>query len=253
MYHGSVIHLSHLCKSYGDKAVLSDVTLSLAAQKTHVLIGASGSGKSTLLRLVLGLISADSGEIKIGELSVSTTTQAEVATKVGYVVQDGGLFPHLSAADNITLAARARGAHRQTCEARLKELAELARLDSELLKRFPSELSGGQRQRVGLLRAMMLDPQVYVLDEPLGALDPLVRAELQNELKRIFDYLKKTVVLVTHDLAEAAFFGHTITLLQDGKVAQNGTFEDLVRHPASLYVTEFIRAVRPPAVFKEIL
>lgn len=233
--------------------MLYDLDLDLAAQMTHVLIGASGSGKSTLLRLILGLIPADRGEITVGNVRVSPSSQAELAKQIGYVVQEGGLFPHLTAEENITLAARAKGTSREVLNSRLKELADLARLDLGLLKRFPSQLSGGQRQRVGLLRAMMLDPQVYVLDEPLGALDPLVRADLQSELKRIFNFLKKTVVLVTHDLAEAAFFGNTITLLHDGRVAQSGSFEDLAFKPSSPYVSEFIRAVKPPAIFREIL
>ncbi len=248
-----MLRIKNLSKSYAGKKVLQDLDLSLAAQMTHVLIGASGSGKSTLLRIILGLIPADGGEITVGSLRVSPLSQRELARQIGYVVQEGGLFPHLTAEENITLAARANGATREKLDSRLKELAELARLDLSLLKRFPSQLSGGQRQRVGLLRAMMPDPNLYVLDEPLGALDPLVRAELQAELKRIFNYLKKTVLMVTHDLGEAAFFGHTITLLHEGRVAQSGSFEDLAFKPTSSYVSDFIRAVKPPAILREIL
>jgi osmoprotectant transport system ATP-binding protein len=157
-------------------------------------------------------------------------------------VQDGGLYPHLTAFANAALAAEAQRWARGRIEARVAELAELAGLGGDVLRRYPRELSGGQRQRVGLMRALMLDPPVLLLDEPLGALDPIVRAELQEQLGRLFARLGKTVVLVTHDLREAARLGHTITLLTAGRVVQHGTFADLAERPAAPFVTQFLTA-----------
>ena len=157
---------------------------------------------------------------------------------MGYVVQDGGLFPHLTAAENVCLMAQHLGWARERQEQRLTELGELVHLSGALMARYPGELSGGQKQRVGLMRALMLDPELLLLDEPLGALDPLVRAELQDDLAAIFATLGKSVVLVTHDLDEAAFFGHAIVLLRDGRIVQRGALDRPVRTPR--------RSVRDP-------
>jgi osmoprotectant transport system ATP-binding protein len=164
--------------------------------------------------------------------------------RMGYVVQSGGLFPHLCARDNVTLAARHLGMPRETMARRLDELRELARLPADALERYPAQLSGGQCQRVSLMRALMLDPAVLLLDEPLGALDPMIRRELQDELRRIFMTLHKTVVLVTHDLEEARFLGDRIVLLDEGRIEQDGTYEDLLERPASSFVERFVNAQR---------
>jgi osmoprotectant transport system ATP-binding protein len=161
---------------------------------------------------------------------------------MGYVVQDGGLYPHLTAFDNVALAAEAQRWPPARITRRVGELADLAGLDGDMLRRYPRELSGGQRQRVGLMRALVLDPPILLLDEPLGALDPIVRAELQEQLSRLFARLAKTVVLVTHDIREAARLGHRITLLTAGRVVQHGTFADLAERPASPFVTQFLTA-----------
>jgi osmoprotectant transport system ATP-binding protein len=165
---------------------------------------------------------------------------------MGYVVQDGGLFPHLTAAGNVSLLARHLGWTRDRIRARLTELGALARLHADALRRYPAELSGGQRQRVGLMRALMLDPVVLLLDEPLGALDPITRADLQADLRAIFRALKKTVVMVTHDLAEAAYFGDEVVLLEQGHIVQRGSMHDLIGRPATPYVERFVQAQRAP-------
>ena len=162
----------------------------------------------------------------------------EVRRGLGYVTQDGGLFPHLTARDNVILMARYLGWDRSRIDDRLAELAELTRFPADGLDRFPAQLSGGQRQRVSLMRALMLDPKVILLDEPMGALDPMVRAELQADLRAIFRSLEKTVVMVTHDLAEAGWFGDEILLMRDGRIVQRGTLAELVDRPG--------RAVRHP-------
>lgn len=208
---------------------------------TTVLLGPSGCGKSTLLRALIGLVVPDSGDVSFrGAPLAGDPTPARHAT--GYMVQDGGLFPHLTARANVTLLARHLG--RGGIDDRVAELAALARLDAPLLERFPAELSGGQRQRVSLMRALMLDPAILLLDEPLGALDPLVRAELQRDLRAVFRQLRRTVVIVTHDLAEAAYFADHVVLLRDGRIEQQGSYRELIDSPASDFVREFIHAQR---------
>jgi osmoprotectant transport system ATP-binding protein len=162
------------------------------------------------------------------------------------VIQEGGLFPHLSVRDNVTVMARYLRRDAGWIETRLAELARLVQLPAALMPRFPAELSGGQRQRVSLMRALMLDPDLLLLDEPLGALDPMIRYQLQQELKDIFSELGKTVVLVTHDLAEAAFFSSTLVLMRDGRIVQTGSLEALARNPADPFVHTFLRAQRAP-------
>ncbi len=171
--------------------------------------------------------------------------QLELAQQVGYVIQDGGLFPHLTAGENVTLAARVAKWESARVMSRLSELSSLIGLEPSLLMRYPKQLSGGQRQRVGVMRALMLDPAYLLLDEPLEALDPIARSNLQGELKRIFGILGKTVVLVTHNINEAAFFGHTVTLIHRGKIEQHGDFSDLARNPATPFITEFLNAQKP--------
>src|SRR5262249_22018916 len=167
---------------------------------------------------------------------------------VGYVIQDGGLFPHLTARGNVTLMARYLGWDRARIAARVAGLADLTRFPADGLDRYPHQLSGGQRQRVGLMRALMLDPDALLLDEPLGALDPLVRADLQAELRDIFRRLGKTVVLVTHDLGEAAFFADRVVLLKAGRVVQEGGPGALWPRPGDAFVPRFVQAQRGPEV-----
>jgi osmoprotectant transport system ATP-binding protein len=241
-----MIRLNQVTKSFGDRRVIDALSLQLATGQTHVLLGSSGSGKSTLLRLIAGLIEPDEGEIWVNADRMTPASQRALALRMGYVTQDGGLFPHLTVDKNVALVARTLGWPEERIRCRMLELSELAQLDSSLLARYPRQLSGGQRQRVSIMRALMLDPQLLLLDEPLGALDPIIRAGLRQELKRIFDSLRKTVVLVTHDMSEAAFFGSSVTLIRDGCVVQRGDFSELASHPASAFVTEFIHAQLPP-------
>ncbi len=248
-----MIALDGVTKSYGAKAVLKNVSLRLAAGQTHVLLGSSGCGKSTLLRLMLGLIEPDAGTITLDGERVTPRSQRRLARRVGYVIQDGGLFPHLDAEANVSLAARTCGWDSKRVRARIDALASLIGLGRAELSRPPSRLSGGQKQRVALMRALMMDPPALLLDEPLGALDPIARTTLRRELKRIFNALRKTVVIVTHDIGEAAFFGHTVTLLDGGVIAQHGAFPDLAERPAGPFVAEFINAQRPPEELRAYL
>ena len=243
-----MIALRDVTKRFGATVALDSVSLDVPPGATHVLLGSSGSGKSTVLRLILGLAAPDAGTVTVDGEVVDAASRDRLVARMGYVVQDGGLYPHLTAVDNVTLAAGAQGWPRGRVDARVAELAGMAGLDPATLARYPRELSGGQRQRIGLMRALMLDPPVLLLDEPLGALDPIVRAELQDQLGQLFAALAKTVVLVTHDIREAARLGRTITLMTAGRVVQQGTFADLVERPATPFVRQFLTAqtLAPP-------
>jgi osmoprotectant transport system ATP-binding protein len=237
-----VIALRDVSKRYGDRVALDGVSIQVLPGTVHVLLGSSGSGKSTVLRVILGLVKPDRGEVTVDGIPVTDATRAELVKRMGYVVQDGGLYPHLTAFGNVALPAEVHGWLPAKIRARAAELGAMVGLDEESLRLYPRELSGGQRQRVGLMRALVLDPPLLLLDEPLGALDPIVRAELQGQLGRLFASLGKTVVLVTHDIREAALLGSTITLMTSGKVVQQGAFADLVERPATPFVTQFMTA-----------
>jgi osmoprotectant transport system ATP-binding protein len=239
-----MLALQNIHKTFEGKPVLTDVNLTVPKGATHALIGSSGSGKTTLLRITLGLIPLDKGYVKINDQALSSFTPIQWADRIGYVPQEGGLFPHISAFQNVSLMAMLRGWNRQSIEARVEELRKLVDLDAALLGRFPFELSGGQQQRVAIMRAAMMDPEVLLLDEPMAALDPLIRRSLQQELKSIFQRLGKTVLLVTHDLGEAVFLAEQITLLHGGKVVQSGAYGELLRQPKDPFVTAFINAQR---------
>jgi osmoprotectant transport system ATP-binding protein len=235
--------LDDVSKSFGAVAALHPTTLRFS-RGTTVLLGPSGCGKSTVLRMAIGLVHPDTGSVALRGQRLTPATVRTLRHSMGYVVQEGGLFPHLTASDNVTLMARQLGWSRARVAERVNELVTLARLPADALARFPAQLSGGQRQRVSLMRALMLDPEVLLLDEPLGAIDPLMRADLQTDLAEAFAKLGKTVVLVTHDLAEAAFFGQRLVLMRAGAVVQEGALADLVERPADPFVTRFIAAHR---------
>jgi osmoprotectant transport system ATP-binding protein len=241
-----VIALRDVTKRFGPRVAVDHLTLEVATGTTHVLLGSSGSGKSTVLRLVLGLTTPDAGEVSVDGTPVTPATRTALLHRIGYVVQDGGLYPHLTAGRNVALPGEAARWPRARLRARVAELAAMVGLDEGALAQYPRELSGGQRQRVGLMRALVLDPPLLLLDEPLAALDPIVRAEVQRQLGQLFAALGKTVVLVTHDLREAAQLGHTITLLTEGTVVQQGTFADLAERPASAFVRQFFTAQTLP-------
>ena len=246
MESGSAIELRGFSKAFGETRALLGIDLRVPPQKTTVLIGPSGCGKSTLLRSIVGLVWPDEGSVCVDGEPITPGNILGVRRRMGYVIQEGGLFPHLTAAHNVTLVAAQLGWPAPKLRARLQELATLVQLPRESLDRYPMQLSGGQRQRVSLMRALMLEPNVLLMDEPLGALDPMIRAELQVELRAIFRSLGKTVVLVTHDLGEAGYFGDRIVLLRDGRIEQQGNLEDLVETPRTDFVRAFIRAQHGP-------
>jgi osmoprotectant transport system ATP-binding protein len=239
-----LVRLLDVTKRYTDTVALQPTDLSIQRGKTTVLIGPSGCGKSTLLRLIIRLIEPNSGSITFDGEPITVDNIDALRRRIGYVIQEGGLFPHLTARANVVLMARHVGKSQEEMRRRLLQLCELTRFSDKLLPRYPGELSGGQRQRVSLMRALMLSPELLLLDEPLGALDPLVRASLQKDLKEIFTRLQQTVLFVTHDLGEAIYFGDEIVLMNEGRIVQNGSVTELREKPADPFVLEFINAQR---------
>jgi osmoprotectant transport system ATP-binding protein len=232
-------------RTFDARSTVGPIDLEVARGKTTVLLGPSGCGKTTLLRMLIGLAKPDDGRVEVLGEALDEERLPSVRRRMGYLIQEGGLFPHLSARQNVCLLAQHVGRDPAFIDAQVERLSTLARLDPQLLQKLPSELSGGQRQRVALVRALMLEPELLLLDEPLGALDPMVRVELQEDLRAAFRTLETSVVMVTHDLAEAAFFADTLVLLHEGKIAQRGSLDDLERTPASPFVERFLSAHRP--------
>jgi osmoprotectant transport system ATP-binding protein len=241
-----MFQLEGVQKSFAGTVALHPTDLTLEPGRTTVLIGPSGCGKSTLLRLMIGLMQPDAGTIYFDGGPVTPKNVMHLRRRIGYVIQDGGLFPHLTCGQNVTLMARFLRRGKAEIAQRVAELSQLVKLPDGALDRYPGQISGGQRQRVGIMRALMLEPEVLFLDEPMAALDPLIRYDLQEDLRVIFRNLNKTVVLVTHDMGEAGFFGDDIVLMQAGQIIQRGTLADLVEHPADPFVTRFINAQRLP-------
>lgn len=228
------ITLNLISKQFPKKKGLKPLFLKIEQGKTTVLIGPSGCGKSTILRLIIGLLQPTTGQMYYNEQQITPQSITKIRQDMGYVIQEGGLFPHLTAEDNLRLVLNS--------SARIEELCNLLDINPALLKQYPQQLSGGERQRISLMRALMLDPSTLLLDEPLGALDPIIRRDLQQQLKELFKKLNKTVLLVTHDMREAAYLGDKLVLMREGEIEQEGTFKDLSEHPQNDFVKRFIEA-----------
>jgi osmoprotectant transport system ATP-binding protein len=239
-----MINFQNISKTFSSIKVLSNLTIQVPDGSTVALLGLSGSGKTTVLKLICGLSKADSGQIIIDKQTLSPESIRELRKKIGYVVQDGGLFPHLTAYGNLEIVGLEAGLSKEDIKKRKLELASLTQIAEDVLHRYPRDISGGQRQRIGIMRALLLDPPLLLLDEPFGALDPITRSQLVVDLKDIFRKMKKTVLLVTHDLYEAGFLANQIYLLNQGQVAQVGSLEQLTKNPSSDFVKLFVNAQR---------
>lgn len=237
-----MIKLQNVSKSFYDKKVIDNVSVTIAQGEVFVLLGPSGCGKTTLLRMICALESSDSGEISIAGTSVSQSTFKERAHNLGLVIQEGGLFNHMSALDNILLPIKILGFDQVKAKKTLQEYMDMVNLEFDILKKFPLELSGGQRQRVALLRALIHDPDILLMDEPMSALDPMVRSSLQKDLKKIFEHKKKTVVIVTHDLHEAYVLSNRAAILNAGKIEQMDIFSQIIKSPKTEFVQDFIQS-----------
>jgi osmoprotectant transport system ATP-binding protein len=238
-----MILLDGVTKHNGN-AVVGPVTLDVRERHTLALVGPSGAGKSTLLRMAVGLVSPDQGQVYVKGERMTSASAPRLRLRIGYVIQEGGLFPHLTARDNATIVASHLGWGATRTEQRVEELAELLKLRAHVLDGYPALLSGGERQRVALMRALFLDPEVLLLDEPFGALDVLVRSQLQDELRTIVRELDKSALLVTHDLGEASFLAEEIAVLRDGRVVVQGPMSSLLEHTTDPFVANFVSAQR---------
>jgi osmoprotectant transport system ATP-binding protein len=229
-------------------AALQELSLTIPAGTFCVLVGPSGGGKTTALKLVNRLIPFDDGDIRIDGRSISDLPPVELRRGIGYVIQNAGLFPHMTVGDNIATVPRLLDWPKARIAGRVAELLDLVGLEQADAKRYPSQLSGGQRQRVGLARALAADPPLLLMDEPFGALDPITRSRLQDELRKLHREVAKTVIFVTHDIDEAITMGDRIAILREGGVlAQYDTPDAILAHPADEFVAQFIgedRALR---------
>lgn len=239
-----MIKLNHVSKSFNGITALKDVNLEIEKGRTYSLIGPSGCGKSTLIRIIIGLLKPDEGRIIINGIELNENNLQDIRQNIGYVIQQGGLFPHLTAKQNCSLVAEHLGWSEHHIEERLRFLTDLTKISYEDIEKYPHEFSGGQRQRIGLIRALMFNPEILLLDEPLGSIDPLVRYELQEDLKDIFESLEKTVLLVTHDLGEAGFFGDEIVLMNEAEIVQRGVINEIIKEPKDEFVARFVTAQR---------
>jgi osmoprotectant transport system ATP-binding protein len=244
----ATLELRNVSKTYegSDTPAIQDLTLEVPAGDVCVLVGPSGCGKTTAMRLVNRMIEMTGGDILLDGTSVRTRHPADLRREIGYAIQQIGLFPHLTVADNIGTVPRVLGWSRERIRARVDELLELIGLDpADMRGRYPAQLSGGQRQRVGVARALAADPPLLLMDEPFGAIDPINRVRLQNELLGLQERLRKTIVFVTHDIDEAIKMGDRIAVLKVGGVlAQYATPAELLMQPADDFVEDFVGADR---------
>jgi osmoprotectant transport system ATP-binding protein len=239
-----MIEFRDVVKQFPDGTLAVDgFSLVMPSRKTTVLVGSSGSGKTTLLRMINRMVELTSGSIEIDGEDTATLQPVALRRRVGYVMQNSGLLPHFTVIDNVATVPVLNGVSRREARARALTLLDTVGLDRSLAERYPSQLSGGQQQRVGVARGLAADPNILLMDEPFGAVDPIVRAELQAELIRLQRELDKTVVFVTHDIDEAFLLGDQVVILEKGgRVAQVGSPTEILADPANDFVTSFIGA-----------
>lgn len=243
----ATVEFDHAAKQYPgtEEYAIRDLSLTIPPGKLTIFIGPSGSGKTTAMRLVNRMIELTSGDVLVDGVSVRDRSPAELRRGIGYAIQQIGLFPHQTVAENIATVPKLIGWDEHRTQQRVTELLDLIGLEPALAKRYPAQLSGGQRQRVGVARALAADPPLLLMDEPFGAIDPITRGRLQEEFRRLQSDLGKTVIFVTHDIDEALKLGDQIAVLKPGGIlAQFATAEELVRAPADDFVEEFVGADR---------
>ena len=241
-----MIEFESVAKTYrGGAVAVADFSLTIPSHRTVVLVGSSGSGKTTLLRMVNRMVDPTSGHVLIDDEDVRDANPVRLRRSIGYVLQTGGLLPHRTGADNVATVRVLNGESRRKARAGAAELLERVGLDPSLGSRYPAQLSGGQQQRVGVARALATDPNILLMDEPFGAVDPIVRRELQDELLRLQAELGKTILFVTHDIEEAFRLGDEVVVLKEGgRIAQRGTPERILAEPADEFVRDFIGSDR---------
>ena len=241
-----MIEFRSVTKEFPDGTLaVDDFSLMIPSRRTTVLVGSSGSGKTTLLRMINRMVDPTGGTIEIDGVSVASLEPVKLRRSIGYVMQNSGLLPHRTVVDNVATVPLLRGVPRKKARADALDLLDTVGLDRSIADRYPSQLSGGQQQRVGVARGLAVDPNILLMDEPFGAVDPIVRAELQQELIRLQHELGKTVVFVTHDIDEAFLLGDQVAILREGgRIAQLGTPAEILANPADDFVASFIGAER---------
>jgi osmoprotectant transport system ATP-binding protein len=235
-----VIEFDRVEKSYAGKRVLGPLSLSIPLGALCVLVGPSGCGKSTTLKMINALIAPDAGTISIDGAPLQSRAPEELRRGIGYVIQSGGLFPHWRVRDNIATVPRLLHWDEPRIAARVDELADMVAIDRDFLDRFPHQLSGGQQQRIGVARALAADPDIILMDEPFGALDPVTRGALQQELARLHRETGKTIVLVTHDMDEALALGTMVVVMAKGEIVQSGPPAEILARPSNDFVRDFV-------------
>ncbi|MFJ2354084.1 MULTISPECIES: ABC transporter ATP-binding protein [unclassified Frigoribacterium] len=241
-----MIEFRSVTKQYPDGTLaVDDFSLVIPSRKTTVFVGSSGCGKTTILRMINRMVDPTSGVIEIDGKSIGDLEPVGLRRSIGYVMQNSGLLPHRKVVDNIATVPVLKGTSKKVARDRALELMDTVGLDRDLAQRYPSQLSGGQQQRVGVARGLAVDPNILLMDEPFGAVDPLVRSDLQQELIRLQRELDKTVVFVTHDIDEAFYLGDQVVILEKGgQIAQQGSPSEILSAPATDFVAEFIGANR---------
>ena len=240
-----VIKISGVTKTYeGKKPALGDVSLTVTGESFITIIGPSGCGKTTLLRVINGMVDFESGEINILNREKTLWDSVQLRRKIGYVIQNVGLFPHLTVKQNMQFVMSISGVPQELQDERAYELAQMIGFSKSQLDEYPDNLSGGQQQRVGLARALAMKPQILLMDEPFGALDNITRRNLQIEMKQIHNELKVTVLMVTHDVSEAFSLGTVVVIMNNGKIVQADKPENILANPASDWVREFVSTIR---------
>jgi osmoprotectant transport system ATP-binding protein len=241
-----MIEFRNITKRFPDGTVaVEDFSLVLPSRKTTVLVGSSGSGKTTLMRMINRMVDPSSGTIEIDGKDISGSEPVKLRRSIGYVMQNSGLLPHFKVVDNVATVPVLNGVPRKRAREQALGLLDTVGLSRDIADRYPSQLSGGQQQRVGVARGLAADPNILLMDEPFGAVDPIVRAELQQEIIRLQRELDKTVVFVTHDIDEAFLLGDQVVILEKGaRIAQVGSPAEILANPASAFVADFIGADR---------
>ncbi|KAI3347187.1 ABC transporter ATP-binding protein [Clostridium botulinum] len=238
-----IIEFEGICKSYGDKEILKNLNLCIDKGEFLTIIGSSGCGKTTLLKLVNGLIIPDKGRVLVYGEDISKISKTELRRRIGYVIQEVGLFPHMNVRKNISYVLDLINKdNKRSIQERTEYLIKSVGLSKEILNRYPGELSGGQRQRIGIARALAAKPNIILMDEPFGAVDEIMRKLLQEEILRIYNELNVTIIFITHDIREALKLGTRVIVMDEGNIIQSGTPTEIRENPKTIFVKDLIGA-----------
>ncbi|MGN2338183.1 ATP-binding cassette domain-containing protein [Clostridium cagae] len=238
-----IIEFESICKSYGNKEILKNLNLCIDKREFLTIIGSSGCGKTTLLKLVNGLIMPDKGRVLVYGEDISKISKIELRRKIGYVIQEVGLFPHMNVRKNISYVLDLINKdNKRSIQERTEYLIKSVGLSKEILNRYPGELSGGQRQRIGIARALAAKPNIVLMDEPFGAVDEITRKLLQEEILRIYNEFNVTIIFITHDIREALKLGTRVIVMDEGNIIQSGTPTEIRENPKTIFVKELIGA-----------